>query len=58
MTDLVEQRVEKMLKIAKTKTDLQDLVRMLDARNMTLQHARDRLAVQLAQARLNGGTSR
>lgn len=35
--DLDEQRVEQMLKLAKTRAELQDLVRMLDNRNMQLQ---------------------
>ena len=45
-----EQRVEQMLRTAKTKDDLQDLVRMLDRRNVQLQRVRDRLATQLATA--------
>lgn len=47
------ERVEFLLKTAKTKAELQDLVRALDARNMRLQRVRDQLGVQLAQARLN-----
>lgn len=51
MTDHDQQRVEQMLRTAKTKADLEDLVRMLDARNVQLQRVRDRLAQQIAQAR-------
>ncbi|WP_016997946.1 hypothetical protein [Kocuria atrinae] len=40
-------RVEEMLKTAKTKADLQQLVRSLDARNMQLQRVRDDLAREL-----------
>lgn len=40
-----------MLRTAKTKADLEDLVRMLDHRNITLQRVRDSLARQLQQAR-------
>lgn len=47
------ERVEWMIRTAKTKAELQDLVRALDARNMRLQRVRDQLGVQLAQARLN-----
>lgn len=47
------ERVEQMIKLARTKADLVDLVRMLDNRNVALQRVRDRLGVQLAQARLN-----
>lgn len=49
------ERVEFMLKTAKTKDQLQDLVKALDARNVRLQRVRDQLGVQLAQARLNNG---
>lgn len=49
------ERVEWMIRAAKTKAELQDLVRALDARNMRLQRVRDQLGVQLAQARLNNG---
>ena len=42
MTDHDERRVEQMLRTAKTKADLEDLVRMLDRRNITLQRVRDR----------------
>jgi hypothetical protein len=45
------ERVEHMLKLAKTKADLQDLVRALDARNMRLQAVRDQLGIQLAHTR-------
>ncbi|GGG70328.1 hypothetical protein GCM10011374_38570 [Kocuria dechangensis] len=58
MTDvdrLGAERVEMMLRTAKTRADLQDLVRSLDARNMQLQKVRDDLATQLMQARLNHG---
>lgn len=51
MTDHDQQRVEQMLRTAKTKADLEDLVRMLDARNVQLQRVRDRLADLLYQAR-------
>lgn len=37
MTNQDAQRVEHMLALAKTRAELQDLVRMLDARNMQLQ---------------------
>lgn len=37
MTDRDTDRVEYMLRTAKTKADLQDLVRMLDTRNCHLQ---------------------
>ena len=47
------ERVDHMLKLAKTKAELQDLVRSLDARNMRLQRVRDQLGIQLAQARNN-----
>lgn len=47
------ERVDHMLKLAKTKAELQDLVRALDARNVRLQRVRDQLGVALAQARLN-----
>ncbi|GGG50788.1 hypothetical protein GCM10011374_11750 [Kocuria dechangensis] len=49
-------RVAQRLKTAKSKAELQELVRSLDRRNMRLQKIRDDLAVQLAQARLNKGT--
>lgn len=48
MTDPDEQRVDQMLRTAKTKDDLQGLVRMLDRRNVQLQRVRDQLAAQLA----------
>ncbi|WP_176337797.1 hypothetical protein [Kocuria salina] len=51
MTDHDERRVEQMLRTAKTKADLEDLVRMLDRRNVQLQRVRDRLAHLLHQAR-------
>ena len=57
MSDPDEQRVEHMLATAKTKADLQELVRMLDNRNVQLQRVRDRLALELAQTRLNTGRS-
>lgn len=47
------ERVDHMLKLAKTKAELQDLVRALDARNMRLQRVRDQLGIALAQARLS-----
>lgn len=47
MTD--QDRVNSMLTNAKTKTDLQDLVRALDARNMRLQHLNRQLRLQLHQ---------
>lgn len=46
-TDFHANRVEEMLKTAKTKADLQQLVRSLDARNMQLQRVRDDLAREL-----------
>lgn len=52
------ERVEWMIRTAKTKTDLQELVRALDARNVRLQRVRDQLGVALAQARLNRGDLR
>ena len=55
MSDLDEQRVDQMLKLAKTKAELQDLVRSLDAANVRLRRVRDDLATTLAQSRLNGG---
>lgn len=42
-------RVEGMLTNARTKADLQDLVRALDARNMQLQHINRQLRLQLHQ---------
>ena len=44
-------RVEGMLTNAKTKAELQDLVRSLDARNMQLQHINRALQHQLHQHR-------
>ena len=55
MTDIDAERVETMLRTAKTKADLVDLVRSLDAANVRLRRVRDDLATQLMQARLNGG---
>lgn len=49
------ERVEWMLRTAKTKPELQDLVRALDARNVRLQRVRDQLGIALAQARLHTG---
>lgn len=49
------ERVEWMIRTAKTKAELQDLVRMLNHRNMALQRVRDQLGIELAQARLNTG---
>lgn len=46
-TDFHANRVEEMLKTAKTKADLQHLVRALDARNMQLQRIRDELTREL-----------
>ncbi|MEX5259579.1 hypothetical protein [Kocuria sp. CPCC 205263] len=57
MSDLDEQRVDQMLKLAKTKAELQDLVRSLDAANVRLRRARDDLATAPVQSRLNGGQS-
>ena len=57
MSDLDEQRVDQMLKLAKTKAELQDLVRSLDAANVRLRRVRDDLATALAQSRLNGDPS-
>lgn len=45
-------RVEWMIRTARTKPELQDLVRALDARNIRLQRIRDQLGIALAQARL------
>lgn len=47
VTDFHANRVEQMLKTAKTKADLEQLVRSLDARNMQLQRIRDDLAREL-----------
>lgn len=47
VSDFHANRVEQMLKTAKTKADLQQLVRSLDARNIKLQHVRDELAREL-----------
>lgn len=44
-------RVEHMLDTAKTKADLQYLVRSLDQRNMTLQRINESLRHELAQLR-------
>lgn len=49
--DYHHRRVEQMLTNAKTKADLQDLVRALDARNMQLQHLNRALQHQLHQHR-------
>ncbi|WP_367403759.1 hypothetical protein [Kocuria marina] len=49
--DYHRERVEKMIATAKTKAELQDLVRSLDARNIQLQNIRDRLQLELAQYR-------
>lgn len=51
--DYHPRRVEQMLTTAKTKAELQDLVRSLDARNIRLQDIRDRLQLELAQYRKN-----
>lgn len=45
--------LETLLKLAKTKAELQDVVRMLHHRNQTLQRVRDNLGIQLAQAGLS-----
>lgn len=58
MSDQDAERLESMLRTARTMADLQELVRFLDARNVRLQRVRDDLATQLMQARLNGGTPR
>ncbi|WP_426118480.1 hypothetical protein [Kocuria sp. LHG3120] len=55
MSDLDAQRLDQMLKIAKTKAELQELVRSLDAANVRLRRVRDDLATALTQSRLNGG---
>ena len=47
--DYHHRRVEGMLTNARTKADLQDLVRALDARNMRLQHLNRQLRHQLHQ---------
>ena len=49
--DYHHRRVEQMLTNAKTKADLQHLVRALDARNMQLQHLNRALQHQLHQNR-------
>lgn len=49
--DYHHRRVEQMLTNAKTKADLQHLVRALDARNMQLQHLNRQLRIQLHQTR-------
>lgn len=49
--DYHHRRVEGMLTNAKTKADLQHLVRALDARNMQLQHLNRALQHQLHQHR-------
>lgn len=46
-----EKRLDHMLTTAKTKTDLQYLVRSLDQRNMTLQRINEALRHELAQHR-------
>lgn len=46
--ELDAQRVEMMLRTAKTKADLQELVRSLDARNMRLQQIIHRQSLDLA----------
>lgn len=43
MTDHDAQRVEHMLALAKTRADLQELVRSLDAANVRLRHTIRRL---------------
>ncbi|WP_272026945.1 hypothetical protein [Kocuria rosea] len=49
------ERVDFMIRTARTKEQLQDLVRALDARNVRLQRVRDQLGTALAQARLDTG---
>lgn len=49
--DYHRRRVERMLSNARTKADLQHLVRALDARNMQLQHLNRQLRIQLHQHR-------
>lgn len=49
--DYHHRRVEQMLTNAKTKADLQHLVRALDARNLQLQHLNRALQHQLHQHR-------
>lgn len=51
LEDYHRRRVEGMLTNTKTKADLQDLVRALDARNMQLQHLNRQLRIQLHQTR-------
>lgn len=51
LEDYHRRRVEGMLTNARTKADLQDLVRALDARNMQLQHLNRALQHQLHQQR-------
>lgn len=52
--DFHANRVEQMLKTAKTKADLEQLVRSLDARNIKLQHVRDELAREVNALRNQG----
>lgn len=49
--DYHRRRVEGMLSNARTKADLQDLVRSLDARNLQLQHLNRQLRLQLHHSR-------
>lgn len=49
--DLDAASVDHLLSVAKTKSDLQELVRMLHTRNLRLQRVRDRLALELHQNR-------
>lgn len=54
VTDFHANRVEGMLRTAKTKADLEQLVRVLDSRNIRLQHVRDDLARELNALRNRG----
>ncbi|MFI7583159.1 hypothetical protein ACH9DO_05125 [Kocuria sp. M1N1S27] len=47
-----------MFRTAKSKAELQDLVRTFDAHNVRLQRVRDRLCIQLTLARLDNGKTR
>lgn len=49
--DYHQRRVEGMLANAKTKADLQNLVRALDARNLQLQHLNRQLRLQIHHSR-------
>lgn len=50
--------LETLLRLAKTKADMAEVIGMLYRRNQKLQQVRDDLGTQLAQARLNNGGTR